>query len=344
MTILLTGASGVVGLPTLRALTEDHDVVVLEGRRAVQHSGITVRGDLRAPHLGLDDRTWSALTRDVDTVVHCAGVVDFGIDDASTRAVNVDGVRHIVELSRDASARLVHVSTAFVGQPVIPDVTGGLATMHPGAYIASKRDGEDLVRSSGLDWTIVRPSIVCGDSETGEISELQGLHTLVRAFLRGSLPVVLCEDALQYDFVPCDVVARSIATVVNHPRQYDREHVWVTSGAAALDIDSLVAVLVDEATRLGIAVDAPRRLHPDVFQRLWKPAFFDLLDPASQTKFANLLASVANLFNTSPFPTSLGSGPLPPAQTAGTIERSARLTARHLVERSPGAYPVLQSA
>lgn len=85
MTILLTGASGVVGLPTLRALTEDHDVVVVEGRRAVQHSGITVRGDLRAPHLGLDDRTWSALTRDVDTVVHCAGVVDFGIDDASTR-------------------------------------------------------------------------------------------------------------------------------------------------------------------------------------------------------------------------------------------------------------------
>ncbi|KQU06719.1 hypothetical protein ASG56_03565 [Rhodococcus sp. Leaf7] len=344
MTVLLTGASGVVGLPTLAALRSRHDVVVFEGRRPVEHSGRSVRGDLRAPRLGLDDAEWTALADTVDVVVHCAGVVDFGADDAATRAVNVDGVRHVVELATAASARLVHVSTAFVEQPVVADVTGGMATMHPGAYIASKKDGEALVRASATDWTIVRPSIVCGDSTTGEISQLQGLHTLIRAFLKGTLPVVLCEDALQYDFVPCDVVADTITAVVDHPLLFEREHVWATSGRAALDIDQLIAILVDEATRLGISVDAPRRLHPEVFQRLWKPAFFEMLDVPAQTKFANLLASVANLFNTTPFPSSLGSGPLPAAQTAETIERSARLTARHLVSLSPAAYPMLQPA
>ncbi|MGB7365119.1 MAG: SDR family oxidoreductase [Rhodococcus sp. (in: high G+C Gram-positive bacteria)] len=344
MNILLTGASGVVGLPTLAALSREHDVVVLEGRRSVSHAGRSVRGDLRAPRLGLSDHQWNTMAGDLDVVVHCAGIVDFGVDDESTRAVNVDGVRRVIELATAASARLVHVSTAFVEQPVVPDVTGGMATMHPGAYIASKRAGEALVRSSGLDWTIVRPSIVCGDSTTGQISELQGLHTLIRAFLKGTLPVVLCEDALQYDFVPCDVVAESIAAVVAHRGLYSRDHVWVTSGSAALDIDALIAVMVDEATRLGVSVDAPRRLYPEVFQRLWKPAFFDMLDLPAQRKFANLLASVANLFNTTPFPTSLGVGPLPPAQTPESIDLSARLTARHLVDRSPGAYPMLTPA
>lgn len=344
MTVLLTGASGVVGLPTLDALAAHHEVVVLEGRRAVPHHGVRIRGDLRAAKLGLSDAEWDCLATDIDVIVHCGGVVDFGADATATRAVNVDGTRHVVELARAAAARLVHVSTAFVDRPVIPDITDGMATMHPGAYIASKKDGESLVRGSGLDWTIVRPSIVCGDSTTGAISELQGLHTLIRAFLRGTLPVVLCEDALRYDFVPRDVVAESIVAVVDHPDLYREDHVWVTSGAAALDIDALIAIMVDEATRLGIAVDAPRRLHPEVFRRLWKPAFFDMLDIAAQTKFANLLASVANLFNTGPFPTSLGTGPLPPAQTADTIEQSARLTAQHLVDRSPGAFPLLVPA
>lgn len=341
MTVLLTGASGVVGIPTLDALRRTHHVTALAGRRPVDGADRVVHGDLRRPRFGLDDVQWSLLATDLDVVVHCAGEVDFAADADATAALNVNGVRHVTELAREAGARMVHVSTAFVEQPVVPDVTGGDATMHPGAYIASKRAGEAIVSQSGLDWTIVRPSIVCGDSETGEISELQGLHTLIKAFLRGTLPVVLCEDALQYDFVPRDVVAETIAGVVDHPESFRRRIVWATSGGAALDIDALIHVMVDEATALGVAVHAPRRLHPEVFHRLWKPAFFDMLDGPARAKFANLLASVANLFNTSPFPTSLGSDRLPPRRTEEDVERYARLTARHLVARSPAAYPSL---
>src|SRR5215475_5401848 len=80
-TVLLTGASGVVGralLPRLR----DLDVVCLVHRSPVSGPNVTtVLGDIAKPMLGLAEQAYLELAARVDAVIHCAAVTDFGRTD-----------------------------------------------------------------------------------------------------------------------------------------------------------------------------------------------------------------------------------------------------------------------
>lgn len=74
-----------------------------------------VEGDLLQPALGLAPAIARRLRRDVDLVVHCAGLVDFNPELDKALGSNVDAVLHVADFvaaSRDA--RLLHVSTSFV--------------------------------------------------------------------------------------------------------------------------------------------------------------------------------------------------------------------------------------
>ena len=76
-TILLTGASGVVGralLPRLR----DFDVICLVHRAPVSGPNVTtVPGDIARPMFGLAERVYGELAAKVDAIIHCAAVTDF---------------------------------------------------------------------------------------------------------------------------------------------------------------------------------------------------------------------------------------------------------------------------
>ena len=65
---------------------------------------------------------------------------------------------------------LYHVSTAFVHTTAVGD-RGRTAI----GYASSKSAAEQIVRSSGVPHVILRPSVIIGDSGTGEIDAFQGL-------------------------------------------------------------------------------------------------------------------------------------------------------------------------
>src|SRR5215472_15452924 len=94
-TVLLTGASGVVGGAVLRRLG-DFDVVCLVHRSPVCGPDVTaVRGDVAEPMLGLGERAYADLTARVDAVVHCAAVTDFNRTDGSLEATNIAGTAQV---------------------------------------------------------------------------------------------------------------------------------------------------------------------------------------------------------------------------------------------------------
>lgn len=333
MKIFVTGGAGVVGVPLMRLLGDRHETVALSRNRPVAHAGSVVRGDLTAPGLGLTRAQRDALLDGLECVVHVAANVDFAAGADALTAVNVTGTQRVLELAAAAGARVVHVSTAFVDLEPPGDVTGGHATLRPAEYLAAKRAGEAAVRASGVPYSIVRPSAIGGDSATGAITEYQGVHSMSRALLRGSVPLFLCEGSARYDVVPCDVVAAVVAAAVEAGAAAP-EVVWATVGPNAFTADRLLELLAETADEYGLPRRGPRRVDPEIFQRLLEPAFFADLRDAEKTKMANLMTTLASLFQPEAMPSSLGELPgTPPAYTAEAAEDVMRTIFRYLIER-----------
>jgi nucleoside-diphosphate-sugar epimerase len=269
-TVLLTGASGVVGRALLRRL-RDFDVVCLVHRSPVSGPNVTTaQGDVAKPMLGLAGQAYVELAAKVDAVIHCAAVTDFSRTDGSLEATNIAGTEHVAAFAAAANGVLYHVSTAFVHTTVDGD-RGRTAV----GYASSKSAAEEVVRSSGVPNVILRPSVVIGDSVTGEIAAFQGLHQVVAGMFAGTVPMIPFDPGWPIDFVPADVVTDAIACVVEN--RVSEGEFWISAGDKALHLDEGVAVVVGLARALGVSIDTPRFVPPDMFDRLIGPVFLDAL-------------------------------------------------------------------
>src|SRR5215469_13120799 len=269
-TVLLTGASGVVGSALLQRL-RDLDVVCLVHRSPVSGPNVTsVPGDVVKPMFGLAEQAYGELAAKVDAVIHCAAITDFVRIDGSLEATNIAGTEHVAAFAAAANAVLYHVSTAFVHTTVDGD-RGRTAI----GYASSKSAAEQVVRSSGVSHVILRPSIVIGDSVTGEIAAFQGLHQVAAGMFAGIVPMIPFDPSWPIDFVPADVVADAIACLVEN--RVTEGEFWISAGEAALSLDEGVAVVVEFARGLGVHIDMPRFVPPDMFDRLIGPVFLDAL-------------------------------------------------------------------
>jgi NADH dehydrogenase len=88
----------------------------------------------------------------VSTVLHLAAII-LSKDESAFRKINVQGTHNIIDEAKRANIRhFVYVSSASVAYP------------RPTPYSLSKREAENIVRQSGLVYTIVRPTLVYGRS------------------------------------------------------------------------------------------------------------------------------------------------------------------------------------
>jgi len=204
--ILLTGASGVVGqalLPEL--LKEKYPVACLVNKREVDCDGVTsVKGDIRKKYLGISAQLYPQMATKVDHIIHSAAVTNFDSPQESIMATNVEGTKRIIEFAHEANAKLIYVSTAFVHRTELPESVAEYS-----AYCDSKREAESIIKNSGLDYKIVRPSIVVGDSTSGEISAFQGLHVILGAILNRFAPIIPVSPESYVDMVPQDILVKS---------------------------------------------------------------------------------------------------------------------------------------
>lgn len=185
--LLVTGASGFMGrclVRTILAETEDtlHLLVRSDCAESIlreelkdfdQRRALLVRGDVTQVDCGIDEHTLKDLGRRVDEVWHLAASTTF--DDnrqEEINSTNIGGTRHAIHLSSrfDRLDRFYYMSTAYVcgkrrdqvDEDDIDDRAGFKNT-----YERSKWQCEKIVRGSGLPFTIIRPSILIGDSRTG---------------------------------------------------------------------------------------------------------------------------------------------------------------------------------
>jgi NADH dehydrogenase len=153
MRIFLTGATGFLGRHLLARLaaagTFEVRCLARDPARlpaAARSAGVAfVPGDLREAPL-------EPALAGCDAVVHLAARTGRARW-RELEAVNVEGTRRLLEAARRAGTpRFLHVSSIAVTYPE--------RRHYP--YARSKEAAEALVRRSGLDWAIVRPTVVFG--------------------------------------------------------------------------------------------------------------------------------------------------------------------------------------
>ena len=157
-----------------------------------------VVGDVCDMDLGLASAEYHALTADLTTIHHLAGIYYQGVDPSTARRVNVSGTRGVVELARDCGRlrRLVHWSTASVSGKrrgvILEDELDEGQGFH-NAYEETKFDAERIAREAmrHLPVTVLRPGVIVGDSRTGEIDKFDGPYYLVVLIATNALQVHL---------------------------------------------------------------------------------------------------------------------------------------------------------
>jgi nucleoside-diphosphate-sugar epimerase len=298
-TVLVTGPSGVVGTPLLERLDPDWTICLSHRSEPPRTDVRVVRGDVGRPRFGLEPEEYERLARDIDVVVHCAAATRFDIPREESFATNVGGTGNVLDLVADSGARLLQVSTAFV---VVPNGSSS-GWVNPGHYLDSKRAAEALVRASGLDWHIVRPSVVVGDSRTGEAARLQGFHFFMRALLNDQLPLLPVEDGDLVDFVSADLVADVLAAMVDKPPPGDVSS--VTAGERAYTSRQSIERAIEVAARHGQAVPRPRLVHPEMVDRLIRPVFFPELPKRIVRRYDQVTSIATIVVTPRPFESSL---------------------------------------
>jgi nucleoside-diphosphate-sugar epimerase len=206
MKILVTGASGFVGRAVCSELDRrEHEVVALVRRPGSEPAGTRAQiGDL-TDAASLQEAVPS---QNPDAVVHLAAEIASQRDARRIREVNIEGTRRLLEAcAAEGSPRFVLASTVVTGEAhgelLEPDKPLPVET----PYGESKQEAERLVRESGLDAVIVRPSHVYGAG--GWYTE----ELVKRLRQPGRLAVVGQGDNL-WDVVRVEDVASAIADAV----------------------------------------------------------------------------------------------------------------------------------
>ena len=152
MKVVVTGATGFVGRHLVAKLLHDgHAVTALAHRRAIQDDFegrvAIVRGSID-DHEKLVDAFSGA-----DAVWHLVGIISESRT-ATFESTVVQGTRNVVEASRKADVKWLGFMSAM-----------GTAAQAPSRYHQTKFAAEQAVAESGIDFVILRPSVIFGPGD-----------------------------------------------------------------------------------------------------------------------------------------------------------------------------------
>ena len=176
--ILVTGASGFVGSHLVPALLDagHHVIAVVRNDAGAMHVARrlsapqgqaldTRRGDVTDPS------TLGPALAGADAVLHLAAIPRDRDGGTSLHRINAEGTRNVLAAARDAGVRrFVHLGAMGVEDD---------PALH---YASSKAQGIAAVRDSGLDWTVLSPSVLFGPRD--------GFFNIIAGLVRMSPGVV----------------------------------------------------------------------------------------------------------------------------------------------------------
>ena len=207
--IALTGATGFLGSHLMASLLSKGYSIVVLGRPAKNESlkeriarllhwfGIEscsdqvtcIDTDFSQNYLGIEDGEYSRLCSTVGSVIHCASDTSFSENKREkVMAANINNLKGILDFSRNAHVSFFHyISTAYVAgtgvtfcKEILPS-----SKSFTNVYEESKAAAENIISQfcdkNSINLSIIRPSIVYGDSQTGRSLKFNALYFPIRS-------------------------------------------------------------------------------------------------------------------------------------------------------------------
>jgi nucleoside-diphosphate-sugar epimerase len=261
-TVLLTGASGVVGRAVAAELRDCRVIGLVHSDVAVPGLAEVLHSDLAEPWLGLGERPWRRLAAEVDAIVHSGALTQWGQPVPRYDAINVAGTARVADLAEAAGAPVHMISTCFVHAIE----RGKAGDLNPGnvvkPYIESKLAAEHLLAERGLPHSVFRPTNLVGDSRTGASSQPQIVQQMSDWVARGKAPYFPLHPGNLIDIASLDVLALAVARAVQ-TGDVGQPPYWVTYGPDAMTADDALDVILAHVRSRGRVIPRTPVVDPD---------------------------------------------------------------------------------
>ncbi len=229
--ILLTGGSGYVGshlLGRLRRRGEPVRVLVRnmdEGQHLATGNVGLAKGDVTDPE------SLTQAMQGIDTVVHLVGIIRERPGGVTFERINYGGTVNVVEAAKAAGVKRILYQSALGARPD-PSLP----------YFDTKYRAEQYVQHSGLEYSILRPSVIFGEGDEF-VNKLADLVRKPLLILPGPVIPVVGDGLTPFSPIWIGDFDDAAAGILDHP-ELDRQ-IYELGGPRRLAYEQMIDQIMD---------------------------------------------------------------------------------------------------
>ncbi|HEX8250926.1 MAG TPA: SDR family oxidoreductase [Pyrinomonadaceae bacterium] len=211
-----------VQAPLVKKAMHDIEIIALANNVPLENFAL-IEGDITRKNLGISDEDSETIRRETTDVYHLAAIYDLAVPRDIALLINVRGTKNVNEFVKSLPnlRRYNYISTCYVagkrkGEILETELEhdAGFRNFYEETKYLAEIEVEKL--KSELPVTIFRPSVVVGDSRTGETAKYDGIYYLIQ-YLR-KFPAILRfinvgNSSVRLNLVPVDFVVEGIAAL-----------------------------------------------------------------------------------------------------------------------------------